>query len=88
MNNKELEDYIVARVESSQGIKGVDLTCDLVARFLELETKEVIEVIEDLVDSNRIIELEFILPLQPNYGVKLFYLPAKTIVGIRERQII
>lgn len=74
----DLKDFLVEWVIEHQGVKGGELVVAGTVRFGE---KFKLEVLEELVQEGRLVEIEYVLPSM-DYRVKSFYLPggAKTTV--------
>jgi len=73
---KEIEDLIIKVVESSQGIKAVDLTIKVISEIIprDINNLDVLGVLQDLVLRGELVEIEYSLP-QMSYRTKSFFLP-------------
>jgi len=80
-----MKDIIINIVESSQGIKGVDLALKVMSLVNPQKFDSGIFASElvSLVTSGEILEIEYILP-EMNYRVKSFYLSKGTKICANE----
>jgi len=83
---KTVEDILIERVTRSQGIKAVELASSFVQDCqeakLSLEWHDPCAILEHLVASGKLVEVEYVLPGLP-FRTKSFYLPAGTQVNVR-----
>jgi hypothetical protein len=77
MNN--YEEIITRIVNSSQGIKGVDLSLKVMEEINphKFSIEEYNKALDELTKTNQILEIEYILP-QMDYRIKSFFLPSGT----------
>jgi hypothetical protein len=80
MTGKEAKDTIVGYVETHNGCKAIDMClCEMLMPY----DGELMELVDELVEEGRLIEVEYTLPQMP-YRTKSFLFSAGTEINIRE----
>lgn len=84
ISKEEAKDILIQYC--THGIKNTDIVLELslyCAAFPELSKMDIPELLEELVQENRLVEIEYVLPSM-EYRIKSFYLPAGTeITNVR-----
>lgn len=83
-NKSALRSRIITIVNSSQGLKGVELSTRLAGEFLEFTGEEILHEIFDLIENGQLVEIEYELPTMM-YRTKSFILPKGTAININKR---
>ena len=82
MNNEEVKNRIVEIVTEKQGCKATELSYGLSGEVILGDCKPISELIDELIEEERIFEIEYVLP-KMNYRIKSFLLPAETEIKMK-----
>jgi hypothetical protein len=82
---EQLKSAIIEVINVAQGIKGVSLSIKVIDKILpaQFDTKEYFEVLESLVKTGKVVEIEYELSDGLN-RIKTFYLPENTGIVINK----
>jgi hypothetical protein len=75
MTKEKAKDFLVNKINSLNGIKATELVCnEEVIIELGLDDHDVPTLLDELVQENRIMEVEYVVPAM-KWRIKSFYLP-------------
>lgn len=86
-----IKETILNIVKGSNGCKMIELASNVSLynelRLANLETTDITKIIDEMICSNLLIEIEFVLP-DMDYRVKSFLVPGDTEIRIRDSKLV
>ena len=80
MQIETIKNTIVNVVTRIQGCKAMHLSCEKEIIDLDLGNRRLPDVVEELIEEGRLVEIEYILP-QLSFRLKSFLLPPETHIA-------
>ena len=84
MTYEEAKDLVADLINQKTGIKAMELVADPEVRPVILDNHDLSEILDDLVEEDRVVRVEYTLPPR-NDRIKGFYLPVGTQIRLSIR---
>jgi hypothetical protein len=78
MSKEKVKDKLTSYLRGKQGVKGIELASDIEV-IKALGDQSFHEVMEELVEERRVVEIEYTIPSIP-YRLKSFFLPEGAVI--------
>lgn len=83
MTDLRLENRILSLVERRYGVRGQELTLQIMAEDLETNQDSILDAVFDMIERGQLIEIECVFP---NHISKSFIVPKGTLINIVRRR--